>query len=188
VSWYCKFWYVYADYLCERRNLRFAEAHREKLPVLVARSELESRICLRSYRIFWQGKTQDAMHRAWSKSTSAQMETIKIKRKERFGKWLEQRTKALEEAARSPIVAQKPAVSPSPAAASEAPPAEAAASTVDAAKPVAPEVPAPAAAKGAEAEPISKTADGEVAEATKSKSAEPEAKQDSTGDVAMTDA
>jgi len=76
------------------RNLR---TPRKALPQLVARSELESRICMRSYKMFWQAGTEDAMHRAWSESDDdghehgQQLEKTAAARKARFAKWLEKK-------------------------------------------------------------------------------------------------
>lgn len=102
------------------RNLRTAEARQSSVPRLVARSELESRICLRSYRIFWQGNTQDAMHRDWSERLPSTLEDLKEKRKKRFGKWLEQRSKAIQAAeaaaaTASAAVERRPSASPAAA-------------------------------------------------------------------------
>lgn len=77
------------------RNL--AASRREKLPQLFARSELGSRICMRSYKMFWQPKTGDAMHRAWASTVN--FGEVKEKRKKRWSKYLSKKEK--EEQART---------------------------------------------------------------------------------------
>lgn len=70
------------------RNLRAVKS--SPLPELQIRSELESRICMRSYRIFWQKSTEDVMIRARAApSVFEQDQTAKLRtrRKTRWEKW-----------------------------------------------------------------------------------------------------
>jgi paired amphipathic helix protein Sin3a len=85
--------------VCLRRNLKTTkEADGLAKTQVLAKSELESRICMRSYRMFWQGKTEDAMHREWSESVeTSKLEELENKRKTRFSKWLEKRNATLSE-------------------------------------------------------------------------------------------
>lgn len=85
--------------VCSRRNLRAAKkAEGLGQTQVFAKSELESRICMRSYRMFWQGETEDAMHREWPQAVEqSKLEELESKRKTRFGKWLEKRNAALLE-------------------------------------------------------------------------------------------
>jgi hypothetical protein len=77
------------------RDLVKAKQSAASLPQLIARSELQSRICMRSYRMFWQTRTEDAMHRAWSHGTEEKMADVAAKRKERANKWLAAKEKEL---------------------------------------------------------------------------------------------
>lgn len=85
--------------VCLRRNLKATkEADGMAKTQVLAKSELESRICMRSYRMFWQGKTEDAMHREWSEAVeTSKLEDLENKRKNRFSKWLEKRNATLSE-------------------------------------------------------------------------------------------
>lgn len=85
--------------VCLKRNLKTTrEAVKNSRSQVYAKSELESRICMRSYRMFWQGSTEDAMHREWPEAVqTSKLEDLGTKRKIRFGKWLEKRNAALSE-------------------------------------------------------------------------------------------
>jgi paired amphipathic helix protein Sin3a len=87
--------------VCLHRNLKTVkEDDAAKGKRVLAKSELETRICMRSYRMFWQGDTEDAMHRVWpSEPEKDTLDELENKRKERFGKWLEKRNAALEQQA-----------------------------------------------------------------------------------------
>ena len=50
---------------------------------------------MRSYRMFWQTRTEDAMHRAWSDGDEDKIADVAAKRKERANKWFEAKQKEL---------------------------------------------------------------------------------------------
>lgn len=85
--------------VCMSRNLKAAkEAEGFDKTQAFAKSELESRICMRSYRMFWEGETEDAMHREWPQGVDAEkLAQLEVKRKARFAKWLESRNVKLTE-------------------------------------------------------------------------------------------
>lgn len=85
--------------VCLKKNLTATkEAENIGKTQIFAKSELESRICMRSYRMFWQGSTEDAMHREWLEAVqTSKVEEVETKRKTRFAKWLEKRAAALSE-------------------------------------------------------------------------------------------
>lgn len=96
--------------VCLERNLKATkEAASVDKTQLFAKSELESRICMRSYRMFWQGETEDSMHREWPEVLEAgKLEETENQRKNRFARWLEKRNATLleQQAAKEKIMGE----------------------------------------------------------------------------------
>ena len=65
-------------------------SHARSQPQIFAKSELESRICMRSYRMFWQARTEDAMHRAWDQEVDPGLEKVAARRRQRHQKWIKE--------------------------------------------------------------------------------------------------
>ena len=106
------------DFRARRRNLRQAAPQGTSIypSYLTVKSALQSKICMRSYRIFFVAGTEDLISRGiplddTSSTAAARKSTLDAEKQTRFEKWLEGRKVKLEELVKK---SAPPAPAPAP--------------------------------------------------------------------------